>query len=324
MITKKGTQESVSFLIGILLMIMIVTPLIIAYVNSSSSQADMKEMLEKLVENTEELQDGKNGTMLGKVDPEYVLRAFSKKHRTLPQQCMGKSCLCLCEGGAFHFPKDACETGICKVYEEEEPKFLGQAAAILPPFLYSETEVLNLYYQKSGEYIGICSEMPCIPEEALDSVEVFEKFVKAYKDCKANEREDCICEKVSIEKMPENYEIVLETDGQETSLSLYGKLHRLIDQEIIEKDTMGYYDAADEEAVEIRTFEFGKDVDDEYEDYIFQDSVKLFKTEQGYVAFVKKLISGFSLIEAKKPFCQEKQEAEEEPESDLPEGFKKT
>ncbi|MBU4456095.1 MAG: hypothetical protein KKA65_01195, partial [Nanoarchaeota archaeon] len=93
--SKKGTEESTSFLIGILLMVLILTPLIIAYINSTSSKSSMENTLKGLVEKTQKMNSGENDTLIGTIESGYFLKAFAKDDAKKPIQCKDSACICM-------------------------------------------------------------------------------------------------------------------------------------------------------------------------------------------------------------------------------------
>lgn len=321
--SRKGTEEGVSLLIGFIIMVLIITPFIIIYLNSGDSETSMKSTLEGLVKRTQELQSGKNDSMLMTIDSSYFLKAFAKDDEDRPAQCKESACICACEPETYFLISlwgSCAENPECVLFDEKyDFRFSGGEHS----YVMSDSETVQIYYQKQDNVIGFCLQPPCISDQLNKALEIFEDFLKKRLQC-YGQKGDCICEKFSFGELDDDFDIRMKTDGRLIVVSLYedtrGFGETLRAQATYIGETMGGYDSFNDRAVEIAKFNFGKDVDDEFEDYIYENSIQLFKSNQGYVAFAKKEGVGFTVLKEKKESCQPiKNEPEEEPSS-----FKKT
>jgi len=323
--SKKGTEESTSFLIGILLMVLILTPLIIAYINSSSSQNTMESTMKGLVKRTQEMENGKNDSFIGTIQAGYFLKTFAKDDENKPVQCKDSACLCMCEPETYLVLSlwgNCAENPKCSLYDEKYSyRFVGGEHS----YIQSPSETVQIYYQKKDDVVGICLQMPCISEELQKSLDVFEDFLKKYKQCK-EQKEDCICDEVKFDNLNEDFQIRMKTDGTVTVVRLYedtkGFGETLRAEEFLIGNTLGTYDSFNDKSIEVASFDFGKDVDDKFEDYIYENSIQLFKSKEGYVTFAKVEGVGFTVLKEKKSLCQA--EVKEEPKEDPSSSFKKT
>ncbi|MBU4352251.1 MAG: hypothetical protein KJ939_04175 [Nanoarchaeota archaeon] len=323
--SKKGTEESTSFLIGILLMVLILTPLIIAYINSTSSKSSMENTLKGLVEKTQKMNSGENDTLIGTIESGYFLKAFAKDDAKKPIQCKDSACICMCEPETYLVLSlwgNCAENPKCELYDKETNfRFSGGEHS----YLMSESENVQLFYQKKEDVIGICLQLPCISEELQKSLDVFEDFLKKYKQCKG-QNGDCICDEVKFNDLNKDFQIRMKTDGAVTVIRLYedtkGFGETLRAEEFLIGDTLGTYNSFNDKAIEVASFDFGKDVDDKFEDYIYENSIQLFKSKEGYVTFAKVEGVGFTVLKEKKSLCQA--EVKEEPKEESSSSFKKT
>lgn len=157
---KKGSTETLSFLIGVIIFVLIVVPFIFAGMHYCSSQSGMQKTLTALVERTSELEDGEKGSIVGYIETNYIMIGFEKDSTSFgsgdtywscdtgtrehgsesyvynirkPAKCGKRACLCACpisEGKVFGFdvtPGDyllpgACEesSAKCAVYDEDK------------------------------------------------------------------------------------------------------------------------------------------------------------------------------------------------------------
>ncbi|MBU4242133.1 MAG: hypothetical protein KKF52_02770, partial [Nanoarchaeota archaeon] len=121
-------------------------------------------------------------------------------------------------------------------------------------------------------------------------------------------------------------QIRMKTDGAVTVIRLYedtkGFGETLRAEEFLIGDTLGTYNSFNDKAIEVASFDFGKDVDDKFEDYIYENSIQLFKSKEGYVTFAKVEGVGFTVLKEKKSLCQA--EVKEEPKEESSSSFKKT
>ena len=338
---KRGQQESMSFLIGIIIFILIVTPIIIATAKYCKAETGMEKTLRLLVEKTEKLNDGENGSIIGNIGDNYVLMGFGKTGDfgstpwdcgegasenymfmwtiNRPKQCSDQACICMCEFSVLEtlLTPGACENVACRVYNKDfDPKFFGGSECEYGPFIQSPSETIEINYQRAGENIGICREMPCISDDIDKARKVMESFHNSYLACKNNKEKDCLCEEfnftsVGEEKisLPPKFKIRLNTDGETTTMTLLDPDKIIRGKRFIQKDSFGTYDPERNLALEVSEIDIGIDTD--YEAYNYNGkSVQLFKSGSGFVSFVKSDENGFDKARTMKLQCQEKSTGE--------------
>lgn len=335
MIKKRGQQESFSFLISIIVFILIAAPIIIFAVRCSMAESAMEKTLDQLVEKTEKLKDGENGSVLGHIEEDFILVGFSKEQPglfeaysagtctqygeitakiTKPKQCGEKACLCMCETGALKEARarvgtfNICDSGVCKTYGKDfNPIFYGGEECEYGPFIAPTNPTVEIFYQRAGENIGVCDEMPCLSEDIDKARKIFEEFYGNYTRCKSYNAKDCICGEASYKGLPKEFRIRLGTDGATTTLTLLQKYIRVRGQKTVKEDTFGVYNPEEHKFLEKSKMEIGEDIESEYEDYSHESKVMLYKSPGNYVSFVKS-DGGFEKVKQEKMLCQEKKE----------------
>ncbi|MFA5887767.1 MAG: hypothetical protein WC852_03595 [Candidatus Nanoarchaeia archaeon] len=160
MIGRKGTTDTLSFLIGVIIFLLIVIPIGIAVYHYMFAQSGMQKTLDLLVERTSELEDGQNDSIIGYIDNGYILISFEKDQSQFgstettlgvkrwsckgvgdetftmywginkPSQCGKKACLCACGESGKDIPlvgdwldlagPNLCSGAKCVVYDESE------------------------------------------------------------------------------------------------------------------------------------------------------------------------------------------------------------
>ncbi|MDD4877816.1 MAG: hypothetical protein PHO02_02140 [Candidatus Nanoarchaeia archaeon] len=78
MIYRKGSTDTLSFLIGVIIFILIVVPIAIAITHYCSAQKGMEKTLRLLVERTSELEDGQKGSIVGYIEKGHIMLGFEK------------------------------------------------------------------------------------------------------------------------------------------------------------------------------------------------------------------------------------------------------
>ncbi|MDI6737511.1 MAG: hypothetical protein QME12_03260 [Nanoarchaeota archaeon] len=304
---KKGSTETLSFLIGILIFILIVVPIGIAVYHYMQSQTGMQRTLDLLVERTSELEDGQSGNIVGYIDKGYVLISFEKDRGTFggtgirwtcegvggetfaqlwrinkPSQCRGRACLCACGESAKDVPlvgdwlniigPDFCSGAKCVVYDEDKsPRFYGGASCEYGAFIVPENPTLEINFERQGQTIGICEEPPCISKEVQKAREIFTSTYDAYMECKNNNLNDCICGTVDLAKLPSDNNIEFSSDGSKTTMRLTDDDGPLRGIMYISPDLMGvYYPSTDTEKL-VASFKTDKQPapDEGYEDDVY-------------------------------------------------------
>ena len=78
MIGRKGTTDTLSFLIGVIIFLLIVIPIGIAVYHYMFAQSGMQKTLDLLIERTSDLEDGQKDSIIGYIDNGYILISFEK------------------------------------------------------------------------------------------------------------------------------------------------------------------------------------------------------------------------------------------------------
>lgn len=278
---RKGSTETMSFLIGIIIFIMIVVPIGIVIYHYMQSQTGMERTLNLLVERTSELEDGQKGSIVGYIEPGYIVLGFEKDSTSFgsndaywscdtdtseygtqrqawnirkPSKCGKRACLCACsltEGEALGvdlLPGDylgpgACEGKICIPYDEDkDPRFIGGADCEYGPYLSHSVATLEISFERQGQTIGICEEAPCISKDVQKAREIYTEFYENYMQCKEYDAKDCLCEKTDWTGMPSDNVVQIRNDGQTTTFSLYDKDGNVRAKDSIAPDLFGRYE----------------------------------------------------------------------------------
>ena len=179
---KKGTNESLSFTIGIILAVTLLTTLGIffskgvAYAGQSSAAN-----LEQLAEKINSLRDRADGRFLYYIEPDFVLVGFGKDKDILrlsgqncvnwklkqdikkptTNECIG-SCLCLCDfDKLYNKLEDACSDAKCRPAKASE---LSGGSSCMDTVIIpgksivgfgAERAAKNVYYKRAGSLITI-------------------------------------------------------------------------------------------------------------------------------------------------------------------------
>lgn len=278
---RKGTTESLSALIGIIVFLLIFVPVGIAFYHYISSQSNMEKTLNLLVKRTSSLQDGEKGAIVGSIEDGYLLMGFQKNANDFggegawscgegfwssywmlwnvrkPGICKDKACLCACEflgvwGTEPLLEASACEEGICVPYEAGfDPIMHGGPACEFGPWIDTEdSPVVEIHYEKKGDIIGICEHEDCVSSDLDKARKVFADFYKSYMECKGYNSNDCICGKAYVEEMPMRYEIALDTNGEKTTIKLIDTQSKTMGTRLVEPDYFGVYNPSTDEARE--------------------------------------------------------------------------
>ncbi|MBU2638700.1 MAG: hypothetical protein KJ955_07030 [Nanoarchaeota archaeon] len=323
LIGKRGDTTTLSFLIGIIIFLLIIIPIGIAFYHYLYASSKMEQTLDLLIERTIALGDEGEGSIVGYMEEGYVLVGFEKDNSDFggsgvwscggwvfpwnikkPSKCGNKACLCACPiteapliDTDLILRPGACESATCKVYDEGmDPRFYGGSECEYGPFIKTDNPVLEIYYAKNGDTIGICTDKDCISEDINRAREVFDKVYEKYLECKAYEKDDCICGSVEISSMPFDHFIRFKTDGTKTTITLQdidGPARAL---RVIPDDYFGTYSAGRDEAVEQAKFDVQREVPVSCESFDFGcfESYTLLKSKGGFVAFAKGTFNGMA------------------------------
>ena len=364
MIGKKGTTDTLSFLIGVIIFLLIVIPIGIAVYHYMFAKSGMERTLTMLVERTSELEDGEDDSIIGYIDNGYVLISFEKDQAQFgstetflrvkrwtckgvgdetftmywginkPSQCKGRACLCACGESGKNIPligdwldiagPDLCDGAKCILYDENKnPRFYGGANCEYGAFIAPESPTLEINYERQGQTIGICEELPCISKDVQKAREIFNEVYANYMACKKYESNDCICDKIYFADMPWDHNVEFSSDGAKTTMKLTddnGPLRGVME---IEDDLFGaYYPSTDTEKL-IATWKTDKQPHpgEGYADDVFvwfgdnkyygtaDGVIQLYKSKTGNVNFVVE--RGDILQE--KDYCRVKESEGSEP-----------
>ncbi len=160
MIGRKGTTDTLSFLIGVIIFLLIVIPIGIAVYHYMFAQSGMQKTLDLLIERTSDLEDGQKDSIIGYIDNGYILISFEKDQAQFgstettfgvkrwtckgvgdetftmywgikkPSRCGNKACLCACGESGKDIPwvgdwldlagPNLCSDGQCVVYDDDK------------------------------------------------------------------------------------------------------------------------------------------------------------------------------------------------------------
>lgn len=284
----KGSTETLSFLIGILIFILIVVPIAIAVTHYCTAQTGMQRTLNLLVERTSDLEDGQSGNIVGLIDRGYILISFEKDQAQFgatsglssirwtckgvggerftqywainkPSRCGKRACLCACGESGKDIPlagdwlnlagPNVCSDATCVVYDEDKsPRFYGGINCEYGAFIAPQNPTLEINFERQGQTIGICEEPPCISRENNDARNVFKKFYEAYKECNDYEVNDCICSAVNGQALPSGHHILFRNDGAKTEMTLKDTDGPTRATAVIKDGLMANYNAGKDEA----------------------------------------------------------------------------
>jgi len=149
-------------------------------INCVTNVETPEQSLESLVSWLSRLEDRDKGRTTIKLDTNQILMGFGKDQKEFgdnnlwdcdsslgryffigsedkPKQCGNKPCLCLCEGGD-------CEEAVCKTFDSGFiPTFMqGGEGCEYGPFIDSLWNVADVYFERKGETLGLCTKLPCV------------------------------------------------------------------------------------------------------------------------------------------------------------------
>ncbi|HII15103.1 MAG TPA: hypothetical protein HA362_02215 [Nanoarchaeota archaeon] len=325
-LSRKGSTESLSTLIGVIVAILIIVPVGIAFYHYIAAETNMEKTLAMLVKRTGSLDDGEKGAIVGYIDEGYILIGFQKdatdfgsnrfwwscgegfwnRYTMLwnikkPASCKDKACLCACKfvdvwGAEPVLQPSACEQGMCVPYEEDFDEVMhGGPACEFGPWIDTENNpVVEIHYEKKGDITGICEHEECVSSDLDKARKVFTEFYNSYMECRNYNSNDCICDKVYVEEMPRNYEIALDGNGVKTTIKLVDTESKAMSSRLVEPDTFGVYNPATDEARErssLRIISFLPSINPTEASDIRPDSTRLpvilFKAKNGAVSMVQ-------------------------------------
>lgn len=314
---KRGETETLSFLVGLIIFLLIALPVGIAVYHYIYAGSNMERTLKLLVAATSELKDGKRGMMTGYIDEGYILLGFEKDRDHFggngrwscngwwfpwdidkPAKCSGKACLCICDitevpviGWDIAVTPGACDDAACITYDKElDPRFYGGGVCEYGPFIKPSQPILNIWYEKKGQEVGICDspftedgKQVCIAKEVTQAVQAFKEFYNAYKECKNYESKDCMCSKVFIDGLPEDISINLRVKDDGTQFRLIDRSGPTRSVAFIDKDIPAEYVPSKDDIIPLSEKSLTNPPTGSSD---LKRSVGLFRSKEGYVSIV--------------------------------------
>ena len=243
---KKGQTESLSFLIGIIVTVIVLAAIVVAVVtlfyDVNQAKKDMTICYQDLVEQVKNIKDGEIRHIICQSSDDYALILFSNfaaiaptysgmennKLWLRPNSCGTGSCLCLCDDSTSSLGVYDCTDNLefetCENIDWLE-KLRGfiildkpikrlEFIPLLPErdyFFSKANGNFPLYVERKGNTMGICLEPPCIGKE-IDyeelAINIYENIIKKYADCLEGQN-SCSCGQFVVRGLPDGYRILL-------------------------------------------------------------------------------------------------------------------
>ncbi len=252
---KRATEEGLSFLIGLILVILFLVPLGIYGYNIFKERNRLDSSLDFLAKNLSYLQSGQNNSMLlytGHPN-DFLLIGFDTGERDFggdgiwtcgkgkynlvftwqlekPKLCGKKPCICFCPLTADTLRPGVCSSDFarCELVDADyELKFVGNDECEYGPFIISSSEISNIKLQRHESLIGICRSGECIDLEKQKAITVYNQFVDGYRRCISSENNDCLCDSFDSSYLPEGYRIRIASSNSITKIGLISEEKRL-------------------------------------------------------------------------------------------------
>ena len=248
------------------------------------------------------IKDGENGSMLFRgLDEDLALFSVGNTIPTIcsvydtiakPTKCPpGKNCLCICDYTGSRGYQIYCGRGtdiqICKEYSNElqlygnNPNCNNRLIFVLG----GDNPNTLVYYERKGNYIGICTHEKCLPNNVGELDAKFNSFYQLFTDCLNIKDKDCSCP-IFNNKESKLQLIKLNYDGSKTTINLYDSQNSLRIQRIIDSAEIITYNPKDNKTREWLNFEIGKNIDSKYDDYNYDNTILFYKTGLGKTTIV--------------------------------------
>ncbi len=253
---KIGAEESMSFLVGLIMVILFLVPVAIWGYSIFMQENKLQYTAGSLAENISKLEDGKQESLLvytGKPNEFAVIgfdpgnngfgsdsfwdcTSYGKPHAALlgkikkPAQCGNKPCICLCPISATNF-QGACESSsaVCSEINVNYPlKFAGKESDCeYGPFIINRNELADIKMQRSGNLIGVCLSGDCIDLRQQKAMDIYNSFTKEYSNCIASANNGCLCDDLDVSQLPGGYKIRVASSNGITKIGLLSEQKRL-------------------------------------------------------------------------------------------------
>lgn len=290
---KRGSEEGLSSLIGLVLVVLFLVPVGIYGYALFKEKNRLAGSIDFLAENISKLESGKDKSMLLYTGPpnDYTLIGFDTGKNDFgtdglwscsldnsiylsffgkikkPGRCGNKPCICFCEISSTNF-KGACESSsaICEtVNVNYELKFTSNDNECeYGLFLISNREVTNIKLQRHENLVGVCTQGDCINLNRQKAIDAYNHFIDTYRQCIADEKNKCLCDTFDVSTLPEGYKVRIASSNGVTKVGLLSEEKRLATT-TFEDNYLCKYSGTDDTR-DIPLLEFSKDVPTDYAD----------------------------------------------------------
>lgn len=290
---KRGSEEGLSFLIGLILVVLFLLPVGIYGYALFKEKNRLAHSIEFLAENISKLEAGKDKSILLYTGPpnDYTLIGFDTGNNDFgsdglwdcsldnsnylgffgkikkPARCGNKPCICFCQISSTNF-KGACESSsaICETIDADyELKFTSNDKECeYGAFLISSREVTNIKLQRHENLVGVCTKGNCINLNKKKATDTYNKFIENYKYCIAQEKNKCLCDTFDVSTLPEGYKVRIASNNGITKIGLLSEEKRLATTTLEDNYFCEY--AGTDNTRDIPVLEFSKDQPTNYAD----------------------------------------------------------
>lgn len=330
---KIGAEESMSFLIGLIMVVLFLIPIGIYLYSIGMQENKLQYTVDSLAENISKLQDSQKKSLLlytGKPN-EFTLMGFDSGqndfgseglwdcnsygslHLALlgkikkPQQCGSKPCICSCPVTSANF-KGACEssTAVCSVINTDyQLKFSGRESECeYGPFITNRNELADIKMQRSGNLVGVCLQGDCIDLNQEKATEVYDSFIAQYTGCINSQNENCLCDDLDLSQLPEGYKIRIASSDGVTKIGLLSEQKRLATSNFNDNYLCSYI--GDDNTNDIPSLEVSKD---EPGDYADGKIIHFYKKTRQVICAAGKRDDSFSYLREKRPCTSQNDES---------------
>lgn len=252
---NQGAEEGLSFLIGLILVILFLVPIGIWAYTIYVQENKLQYSVDSIAQNISKLNGNEKKSLLtytGKPgeftiigfdagDKDFGAEGFwdCTYHSTAlaflgqikkPAQCGNKACICSCPVSATTF-KDACKSSsaVCSTIDIDYPlKFGGKESECeYGPFVNNPNEIAEIKMQRLGNLVGVCLYSDCLDLSQVKAAEVYDKFVENYRQCISSSIDKCLCGAFDASSLPEGYKIRIASSNGVTKIGLLSEEKRL-------------------------------------------------------------------------------------------------
>lgn len=331
---KKAAEESLSFLIGLIMVILFLVPLGIYGYGLYKEGNRLDYSLSVLADNVSSLQDNEEKSLLlytGSPN-DYLLIAFDIGDRDFggstiwscgqshqgrvfdflwqlekPSMCGKKPCICFCSITADTLRPGACSSAKCEIVDVDyQLKFVSDDEECeYGPFIVSASEITDIKMQRVENIIGICKSGRCINQEKQEAIRVYEQFLDNYKNCISSANDGCLCDSLDASALPEDYKIRVVSSNGITTIGLLSEEKRLATENINNNYVCEYL--GNDDTRDIPILEFSRDEPGEYAD---GNIVNFYKKTQQVLCIAGKKGNSFDYLRSKQS-CSVEQQPEE-------------